>query len=487
MTSLAPSAPIEGRIDPDTYRVGPGDEFALRYSDLLDPRILRVGPAGELLLPDVGPVTLAGLTLRQAESRVREVLRPYVRGKGFVIALHRPRRFRLQVLGDVWRPGVVTLQAPVRASEAIDAAGGVSPRGARRGIQVRRGSDTLRVDLVRYERAGDLDSNPLVFETDVLFVPASGRMVEIQGAVARGGSFDFLEGDRLSTLLSLGGGTLPQAAVEEASLVRFKQDGSREAISVRLAAAIATPGGFDDLPVAEGDRLFVPSHAHWREVPYVWVEGEVLRPGPYSIEEGTDRIRSLLLRTGGYTEFADRQAVRVERRFEWAEPDTAFLRLAREKDQILTAGERSYVILRTRERNALSAPVGALLEANDARGDVALRRGDRVVVPRRSAAVSVQGEVGAPGHVPYEPGRSVDDYVKAAGAYTSRAYKSRIRITLSATGRQVGVGESNEILPGDVIWVPTRPDRNPWGTIRDIIGVTAAAAAIVLAIEAVNQ
>lgn len=483
----APSAPIEGRIDPDTYRVGPGDEFALRYSDLLDPRVLRVGPAGELLLPDAGPVVLAGLTLRQAEARVRDVLRPYVRGKGFVIALHRPRRFRLQVLGDVERPGVVTLQAPVRASEAIDEAGGVSPGGAKRGIQVRRGPDTLRVDLIRYQRAGDLSSNPLVFETDVLFVPASGRVVEIQGAVAHGGQFDFAEGDRLSTLVSLGGGILPEAAIDDAALVRFKQDGTREAVSVRLAAAIAAPGGSDDLPIAEGDRLFVPSRSHWREVPYVWVEGEVLRPGPYSIEEGTDRIRSLLERTGGYTEFADRRAVRVERLFELAEPDTAFLRLARERDQILSAGERSYVVMKTRERNALSAPVGALLEAGDARGDVALRRGDRIVVPRQTAVVSVQGEVRAPGHVPYEPGRSVDDYVKAAGEYTSRAYKSRVRITLAATGRQVGVGETKEILPGDVIWVPAKPDRNPWGTIRDIIGVTAAAAAIVLAIEAVNQ
>jgi protein involved in polysaccharide export with SLBB domain len=128
-----------------------------------------------------------------------------------------------------------------------------------------------------------------------------------------------------------------------------------------------------------------------------------------------------------------------------------------------------------------------LLSAGDARGDVLLRRGDRIVVPRRVYVVSVQGEVGAPGHVPYEAGRDVDDYVKAAGGYSSRAYKSRVRVTLAATGRQVGVDESRPIMPGDVIWVPTKPERNPWSTIRDIVGVTAAAAAIVLAVEAVNQ
>ena len=211
-TISEPESPIEGRVDPDTYRVGPGDEFSLRYSDLLDQKILTVAPSGELLLPDAGPVVVAGLSLREAQSRVREILRPYVRGKGFALTLHKTRRFRVPVLGDVEHPGVVVLQAPVRASEAIEAAGGVTPSGARRGIEVRRGGDTLSVDLVRYTRAGDVTVNPLVFETDVVYVPAAGRLVEIQGAVPHGGRLDFVEGDRLSTLVALAGGFLPICA-----------------------------------------------------------------------------------------------------------------------------------------------------------------------------------------------------------------------------------------------------------------------------------
>ena len=124
--SAEANPPIAGRVDPATYRVGPGDEFALRYSDLVDPRILRVGPAGDLVLPDVGRLAVAGLTLQEMEARVREKMRPYVRGRGFDISLYRPRRFRLYVTGEVVSPGTVTLQAPVRASEAIEAAGGVS-------------------------------------------------------------------------------------------------------------------------------------------------------------------------------------------------------------------------------------------------------------------------------------------------------------------------------------------------------------------------
>jgi len=277
------------------------------------------------------------------------------------------------------------------------------------------------------------------------------------------------------------------SAVEEASLVRFRTDGSREAVPVRLGAAVAAPGGSDDLLLVEGDRLYLPARSHWREGSSVWVDGEVVHPGPYPIEDGTDRIRVLLERAGGYTEFADRIAVRVERFLEQEEPDSAFLRLARERDQILSGADRSYVLMKVRERNALSARVGALLEAGDKRGDVVLRRGDRIVVPRFASIVSVQGEVGAPGLVPYEKGRAFEDYVKAAGDYTSRAYKSRVRVTLAATGRQVGAGETREVLPGDIIWVPTKPERNTWGTVRDLFGVTAAAAAIVLSVVAVKK
>jgi polysaccharide biosynthesis/export protein len=482
----AQDAPIEGRVDPDTYRVGPGDEFALRYSDLLDPKILRVAPSGELLLPDAGPVTVAGLTLREAQSRVREILRPYVRGKGFVLALHRPRRFRLPVLGDVERPGVVTLQAPVRASEAIEAAGGVAPTGAKRGIEVRRGTDTLRVDLVRYARAADLSANPLVFETDVIYVPAADWSLEVQGAVPHPGQFDFVAGDRLSTLVELGGGLRPEASAEEASLVRFRPDGSRETVPVRVGSAVLAPGGSEDLPLANGDRLFIPARSHWHEAAVAWVQGEVVRPGPYPIEEGADHVRALIERAGGYTPFADRMAVRVERLIE-QEPDTAFLNLARDKEQFLSSADRSYVLMRTRERNALSAPLGALLEAGDARGDIALRRDDRIVVPTRVAFVSVQGEVRAPGLVPYEKGRGFDHYVRAAGDYTSRAYKSRARVTLAATGRQVGPDETGELMPGDIIWVPTEPERNVWATVRDVFGVTAALTAVVISVVALTK
>ena len=465
-----------GRVDPDTYIIGPGDEFAFRASDLADPKILRVGPAGELLLPDVGAMPVAGLTLREFDTRAREALRPYVRGKGLVLVLNRPRRFRAVVVGEVERPGAVLVQAPVRASDVIEAAGGVNGRGARRGIVVRRGTDSLFVDLVRYERTGAEDANPLVFETDVVVVPVSSRRALVGGAVGRPGEYDVIAGDRASTLLAAAGGLLPRAAGDRATLSREDAPGHRSEMPVRFGA--------DDPLVQAGDQIFVPERAHWNDGSSVQVYGEVALPGPYSVADGGDTVGQLVERAGGFTEWADRSAVRVERRSEAAVRDSAFLRLARDESGLVPTGERDYIVAVSRERNALSpGNVGGRDGGWTAFSALPLLDGDHVIVPRRSLTVMVQGEVKAPGHVAYTPGRSVSDYVRAAGGYTGRANKGRARVTLAATGRPVNASDIETLQAGDIVWVPSKEPRSTWGAIRDVLTVASQIATVYLVVR----
>jgi polysaccharide export outer membrane protein len=363
----------------------------------------------------------------------------------------------------------------------------VTETGARRGIEVRRDGDTLRVDLARYLNAGDLAANPLVFETDVLYVPSAGPRVTIAGAVPHGGAYDFMQGDRLSVLVAIAGGPLPPASLDGAELARVAPGGGTTQVPVRLAAALASPGGADDLPLEPGDRLFLPWRAHWDEVQSVWVEGEVERPGPYSIEGGVTRLRDVLARAGGYTEFADTAAVSVQRIDTFAGQDTAFSRLARESADLLLASDRQYAVARSKERSAVSAPVGALLAKGDPAGDVVVMNGDRIVVPRRFPMVSVQGAVRAPGFVPYQQGLDVDGYIRAAGGYGGRADKGNTRVTLAATGRQVFKKEAGPIQAGDAIWVPLSTGKNWWGIARDVITVAGLAATVVLAIQGINK
>ncbi len=480
------SPPIEGRVDPDTYRVGPGDEFAFRHSDLLDPKILRVGPAGEILFPDAGAVMVAGLTLRQAEAKVREAMRAYVRGKGLVFSLYRPRRFRLPVLGEVKDPGVVTVTAPVRASEAIAAAGGIAPGGARRGIVIRRGAtDSLRIDLVRYETGGDLSGNPLVFETDVIFVPAGGKYVDILGAVAHPGRYDLVPGDRVSDLVALAGGALPQAALDRAELERFDSMGTASRSTILLSAEAGLNHAGEDPELSELDRVYVPARGKYHGGAIVEVAGEAMHPGPYAIREGVDGARSILERAGGFTELADLSRATIERRTDSAVRDTAFLRLAEGRSEILSDDDRRYLKLRARERDAVSADLSSVLAAGPAGSghDVALLDGDRIVIPRRFPSISVQGEVRSPGLVAFEDGRRVDDYVKAAGGYTGRADKGAMRVTIARTGQQVKPKDLPSIRAGDTVWIPAKRQRNGWATVRDVLTTAAQIATVYLVIH----
>jgi protein involved in polysaccharide export with SLBB domain len=399
-----------------------------------------------------------------------------------VFSLYRPRRFRLPVLGEVGRPGVVTLTAPVRASEAIEAAGGIAPGGARRGIVVRRGADSLRVDLVRYEIAGDLSGNPLVFETDVIFVPAAGRYVEILGAVAHPGRYDLVPGDRVSDLVALAGGARPEAALDRAELERFDAMGSPARRTVLLSAEAGLTRDAEDPELSELDRVFIPARGRYKEGAVVEVAGEATHPGPYSIREGEDGVRSVLERAGGFTEFADLSRATIERRAESAVRDTAFLHLADGHQDMLTEDERRYVKLRARQRDAVSADLSRVL-ASAGGSDVPLLDGDRIVIPRRYASVSVQGEVRSPGLVAYEAGRRADDYVRAAGGYTGRANKGSMRVTVARTGQQMKPGDAGAIHEGDTVWIPSKPPRNVWTTVRDVLTTAAQVATVYLVVH----
>jgi len=376
--------------------------------------------------------------------------------------------------------------APVRASEAIDAAGGIAPGGARRGIVIRRGAaDSLKVDLVRYETGGDLSGNPLVFETDVIFVPASGKYVEILGAVAHPGRYDLVPGDRVSDLVAMAGGALPNAALDRAELERFDSLGQASRSTILLSAQAGLSQTGDDPELNELDRVYVPARGKYHGGAVVEVVGEAAHPGPYAIREGVDGARSILERAGGFTEMADLSRATIERRTDAAARDTAFLRLTQGRSDILSDEDRSYVKMRARERDAVSADLSGVLAVGStgAAKDIALLDGDRIVIPRQFPSISVQGEVRSPGLVAFGDGRRVDDYVRAAGGYTDRADKGGTRVTVARTGQQMKPRDAGMIRAGDTVWVPAKPHRSGWATFRDVLTTGAQIATVYLVIH----
>ncbi|MEO6463598.1 MAG: SLBB domain-containing protein, partial [Candidatus Eisenbacteria bacterium] len=267
----------EGAIDPETYVLGPGDEVSL---DLLGRLNLSyrmvVDPEGDLWIPDFGRLHAAGRTLAQLRDTLRRQFRGAARGVEVHLRLLRLRRLKTYVSGEVRSPGVAEVTAGTRVSEVIERAGGFLEPASRRNIVLRAADGTTRTaDLVRFERLGDRDANPVLVDGDQVSVPRRTDLVFLYAPVPQPGPYEYRKGDDLASLVRMGGGFLPEALVERAYLVRFRGGVAQETLAVDAATAFA---GGAPVPLEPGDRLFVPGASNFREDRHVTLSGEVVRP-----------------------------------------------------------------------------------------------------------------------------------------------------------------------------------------------------------------
>ncbi len=125
-------ASLEGPVDPETYILGPSDELSLIIrGPQTSVQPLRVLPEGYILLPNIGPYPVSGITLARLKSDVQTALRSYYKNVDIDLVLTKPRSFVVYVSGQVTRPGAVELTAPARVGHAIAVAGGVTAGEAR--------------------------------------------------------------------------------------------------------------------------------------------------------------------------------------------------------------------------------------------------------------------------------------------------------------------------------------------------------------------
>jgi polysaccharide export outer membrane protein len=446
----------------------------------------------------------------------------------------------VELSGYVFRPGAFQYRAGLRLTDILGSFDELRPNADRRYIMIRRVvppeekieviSADLEHALSARGSAADPELRPrdkiIVFDLtanrartvapiiDELRLQASAampsRVVVIGGEVKAPGLYPLEPTMHVSDLIRAGGSLEDSAYTGEAELNRYEvvdgEERKTALLEVNLTAIRHNEPGAD-LELRPFDILVIKKTPLWETPGNIVLTGELRHPGRYPIHHG-ETLSSVLQRAGGLTDIAfdegaiftrdelkQREKEQLEALGNRLQSDLAALSLEAVSTsavtngsgggnaaQALAIGQQLIQQLRNTKpvgrlvinvRQVISGPSGAP-------GDVLLRNGDVLLIPKKTQEVTVLGEVQSPTSHIYRAGLSRDDYIAKSGGSTQKADRKRIYI-VRANGDVVSGGRSGwfrrsqsvDVHPGDTIVVPLNTERVAplplWTSITTIV------------------
>jgi polysaccharide export outer membrane protein len=402
------------------------------------------------------------------------------------------------VTGEVRDPGDHLTNGATRLRDAVYLAGGITPDAELADAQVFRHTEDGKLEVVNVDLKKALDDDPkdnvLLEPKDRIFIHRNLSKVDpptvvIQGEVARPGKYPMGEDMTAADLVRFAGGFKRGAYTEMADLTRYELvQGSNvagETVEVPIAKAMASEPD-TDVRLHDGDVLTIKQVAGWKDVgASIAVQGEVIHPGTYGIQEG-ERLSSILMRAGGlradaypYGVIFERKQVRQleeenrEQLIRQVRIDGANLTQIPEQDEDQKMAKEAAVNQwqAALQRLQSAPPSGRLVIqiSKDVKrwantpADIQLRAGDVVYIPKKPNFVMVDGSVYNPTAVTFKPGKDAGWYLKQAGGPTNTANKKAIFIIRADGSVAGGAGglfsggvERAALNPGDLVMVPEK-------------------------------
>ncbi|NJI21578.1 sugar ABC transporter substrate-binding protein [Aeromonas veronii] len=413
--------------------LAPGDRLAIvQPGEPAFDQPFQINKQGEIALPEVGNVVVGGKTLQQADELIRTSLKPVYNNLSQLTVTLLEKRLLISVMGYVKKPGSYDLAPDGNVQMALDAAGGLVPGAQLNNMQVRRGSTVSSFDYKRYLDTGDASVLPPLQSLDVVFVPASplignvqidfdaatlaaggdgdtGKAIKVFGEVNSPGAFSFKSGNSIVDLLMRAGGVTRFAGVER---IRVINGDAPELFDLK---AYLDSGNNKLLPnLAPGATIFVPKDEEQikRGARTIYIMGEVFKPGAYEGREG-DSFLDILANAGGPTRYAESRQIRLLRTDGTIEPIDL---------QAYTEGMQK-ALPQVKPGDAIFVP-----EKTDINEKSWLK-----VAPGR--AVMVMGAVRIPGRYEWSDEMSLLDLIAHAGGPNERADIAKVQI-LTAEGGQ---------------------------------------------------
>ncbi len=401
------------------YMIGPGDNIKVQlFGKTSDNFILTVSRDGTVQFPELGPITLAGLTFVEMKGLLTERVEKQMIGVQASITLGELRSIQIFILGDASRPGSYTVSSLSSMTNALFVSGGVRKIGSLRNIQLKRkGEVVTTLDLYDLLLKGDTTNDVRLLPGDVIFIPPVGKTAGVAGEVKRPAIYELKNEQSVDELVALAGGYLPSAYPKASRLERINKAGERTLLDVDLNSKQGAA-----IKLANGDVLQVYSVLEKME-DIVLLEGHVYRPGGFSYKKGMhisdllpsidmmlpvpDLDYALLVREVEPTREMEVHQVQLRSIFE---DQTS------KANKQLQARDRLIIFAANQSREAVLTPILDILRTQE-------RLADPIKI------VTISGAIHFAGVYPLTDKMSVRDLVFAGGGLKESTYISAAEIT----------------------------------------------------------
>ena len=378
---------------PQNYVLGPGDAVIVDvYGASQKTFNTTVSPDGEITIEGFGPIQVSGLSVSQANAKIRSQLGARYSSSRVKLTVGQTRTIMVNVMGEVKTPGTYTLSAFATVFNALYMAGGTNDLGTLRNIKVFRHNKLVAVaDVYDYILNGKT-GNIRLADNDVIYVGSYDCLVNIAGKVKRPMYYEMKPSESVGTLIKYAGGFTGDAYKKA---VRIMRKTGREHSVFNIEE-------FDmsSFHIADGDSVSVDSILN-RYANTVEVKGAVFRPGMYQLGGDITTVRSLIQHAEGLTEDAF----------------TARAVMHRMKDD--------------RQLEVISLDINGIMSGKAT--DMPLQENDVLFIPTKQDAqvnrtITIHGEVQYPGIYKYADNETIEDFILQAGGLKETASTAKIDV-----------------------------------------------------------
>ena len=380
---------------PQKYVLGAGDAVIIDVYGASQKTInSTVSPDGDITIEGFGPVKVAGLTVEQANARLKNQLGARYSSSKIRLTVGQTKTIMINVMGEVSTPGTYTLSAFATVFHALYMAGGVNDLGTLRNIKVYRQNRLVSVvDIYDYILNGKLTGNIRLTDNDVIVVGPYDCLVTVTGKVKRPMIYEMKKNESVGTLLKYAGGFTGDAYRKAVRLLRKT---GRE-----LSVYNVGEFDFNTFHIADGDSIGVDSILN-RYENKIEIKGAVFRPGFYNIGKDIHSVRTLIEHAEGLTEDAFTNRAIIHRMKE------------------------------DRTLEVIAIDVKGILKGTVA--DIPLKKNDVLFIPTKSESqtqktLTIHGEVHYPGVYVYADNETLEDLVLQAGGLKDKA--STVKVDVS--------------------------------------------------------